>query len=290
MIVGAISVPLVYGFLRTKKFYDGVLIVAPGYNTATFLQLNNIMIMVRLGMMLLMNTAPQYQKRNQPTLQQQSEGSSSSYWRQLRMSSITNYLDDDDDGGGEWVNVGTTKRKGSKSAARSPEDGAQASHAQVILVLVGLPGAGKSFFASKLEKESSSQYVRVNQDSLGTRKKCEASCRQALSRGKSVIIDRCNFDATQREHWLAVGKEFGVPCECVVFNYDKEVCIRRCKERANHETVDAGNAAIVIRGMAKEFRPPLPHSGQYQRHVTVNSFRKADEVVQSYLDRSSRDY
>jgi hypothetical protein len=31
MIVGAISVPLVYGFLRTKKFYDGVLIVAPGY-------------------------------------------------------------------------------------------------------------------------------------------------------------------------------------------------------------------------------------------------------------------
>ena len=35
MIVGAISVPLVYGFLRTKKFYDGVLIVAPGY-TAFF--------------------------------------------------------------------------------------------------------------------------------------------------------------------------------------------------------------------------------------------------------------
>jgi hypothetical protein len=30
MIVGAISVPLVYGFLRTEKFYDGVSIVAPG--------------------------------------------------------------------------------------------------------------------------------------------------------------------------------------------------------------------------------------------------------------------
>jgi hypothetical protein len=32
MIVGAISVPLVYGFLRTEKFYDGVSIVAPGYS------------------------------------------------------------------------------------------------------------------------------------------------------------------------------------------------------------------------------------------------------------------
>ena len=31
MIVGAISVPLVYGFLRTEKFYGGVSIVAPGY-------------------------------------------------------------------------------------------------------------------------------------------------------------------------------------------------------------------------------------------------------------------
>ena len=36
MIVGAISVPLVYGFLRTEKFYGGVSIVAPGYCTAGF--------------------------------------------------------------------------------------------------------------------------------------------------------------------------------------------------------------------------------------------------------------
>ena len=190
-------------------------------------------------------------------------------------------------GSNEWVNVVATKRKGSKSAPRSP-DGAH--NAQVIVVLVGLPGSGKSFFASKLEKESLSQYVRVNQDSLGTRKKCETSCRQALSRGNSVIIDRCNFLADQREHWLAIGKEFGVRCECVVFDYDKEMCIRRCRDRRNHETIDAGNASIVVRGMAKNFRPPPPNSGQYHRHVTVTSFRKSNEVAQSYLERSSRDY
>eukprot|EP00984_Skeletonema_dohrnii_P020075 scaffold9705_cov151-Skeletonema_dohrnii-CCMP3373.AAC.2 len=190
--------------------------------------------------------------------------------------------------GGDWVDVVTTKRKAGSRSAIAPDGAAQiqANKQLIILVLVGLPGSGKSYFASKLEKESFSQYVRVNQDALGTRKKCETACRQALSRGKSVIIDRCNFDATQREHWL----KFGVPCECIVFNYDKELCIRRCKERRNHETIDSRNAAGVIRGMAKEFQPPLPHSPQYQRHVTITSFRKSNEIVQSYIDRISRDY
>ena len=199
---------------------------------------------------------------------------------------MSSNISDQDDGGGEWVDVVATKRKGSKNAACPLDDGAAVKAPQLILVLVGLPGSGKSYFASKLEKESFSQYVRVNQDSLGTRKKCETACRQALSMGKSVIIDRCNFNKQQREHWL----RFGVPCECIVFNYEKEECIRRCKERKNHETVNARNAAVVVRGMAKEYRPPLPHSPQYQRHVTINSFRKSDEIVQSYLDRSSRDY
>ncbi len=198
------------------------------------------------------------------------------------MSSNSRSLDD----GGDWVDVVTTKRKSRKSAVCDSLDAKAAQAPQLILVLVGLPGSGKSYFASKLEKESSSRYVRVNQDSLGTRKKCETACRQALSRGKSVIIDRCNFDATQREHWL----KFGVPCECIVFNYEKEVCVRRCRERRNHETIDARNAAAVVRGMAKEYRPPLPHSPQYQRHVTIDSFRKSNEIVQSYLDRNSRDY
>ncbi len=203
-------------------------------------------------------------------------------WKLFDMSSNSRNLDV---GGGEWVDVVTTKRKSNKSAAHSL-DGRAAKAPQLILVLVGLPGSGKSYFASKLEKESCSQYVRVNQDSLGTRKKCETACRQALSRGKSVIIDRCNFNTQQREHWL----KFGVPCECIIFNYEKEVCIRRCKERRDHETIDPGNAAVVVRGMAKEYRPPLPHSPQYQRHVTINSFRKSNEIVQSYIDRSARDY
>lgn len=194
----------------------------------------------------------------------------------------------------EWISVpkrgGTAKSpklEGSENNSSKLEGSGNVAAAQVVIILVGLPGSGKSWFASQLQR-GDSRFVRINQDALGTRKKCEDSSRQALSRGESVIIDRCNFDSTQRQHWINIAKqEFGLPCHCVVFNYNKEECIRRCKERVGHETINYGNAAMVVRGMAKKFRPPLPHSGQYQRHITINSFRQANEVVQSYLDRGS---
>lgn len=194
----------------------------------------------------------------------------------------------------EWISV--TKRGGTaKSSAKLEGSGNHSSKreasgnvaaAQVVIILVGLPGSGKSWFASQLQR-GDSRFVRINQDTLGTRKKCEDSCCQALSRGRCVVIDRCNFDSSQRQHWVDIAKQFGLPCHCIVFNYNKEECIRRCKERVGHETINYGNAAMVVRGMAKKFRPPLPHSGQYQRHITITSFRQANEVVQSYLDRGS---
>ena len=41
-------------------------------------------------------------------------------------------------------------------------------------------------------------WERVNQDEMGTRKVCETRTEQALQKGKSVVIDRCNFDIAQR--------------------------------------------------------------------------------------------
>ena len=181
------------------------------------------------------------------------------------------------DGDG-WVNVRTKQCN-----EKSPNE---AAVQQVIIILVGLPGSGKSFFACSLERKSLSRFVRINQDSLGTRQKCITSARKALSVGKSVVVDRCNFDTTQREHWIKIGKEFGVACECIFFNYNKSLCIQRCRDRSNHPTIDRRNAASVINGMAKQLRVPTPNSPLFSRIITVTSFRKSNEVVQSYLDRS----
>ena len=67
-----------------------------------------------------------------------------------------------------------------------------------MIVLVGVPGSGKRTFADMLVKGNPSRYVRMSQDKLKTRKKCERLCRGTLEKGKIPIIDRC----TSRERHM----------------------------------------------------------------------------------------
>ncbi|KAF7370845.1 hypothetical protein MSAN_00718200 [Mycena sanguinolenta] len=66
---------------------------------------------------------------------------------------------------------------------------------QVVLILVGLIGSGKSTFAQALQ-EHFPELVRCNQDDLGDRRAVEHLARLSLRNGSSVCIDRTNFDAS----------------------------------------------------------------------------------------------
>ena len=131
-----------------------------------------------------------------------------------------------------------------------------------MILLVGIPGSGKSTFAKMLTKLQPSKYVRINQDELGNRRECERLCRNALARGKVPIIDRCNFDLSQRRHFLSIAIEARVPVDCVVFCYPADVCVARCLDRQGHETITRSNAAGVVRRMERQFSPPVPNSQQ----------------------------
>ena len=80
----------------------------------------------------------------------------------------------------------------------------------VMVVLVGLPGSGKSHFCLDLfEEQGSSEHadkgwVHVCQDTLGTRKRCEALVTETLESGRRVIIDRCNQSVEQRKVYIYV--------------------------------------------------------------------------------------
>lgn len=45
-------------------------------------------------------------------------------------------------------------------------------------------------------------WARVSQDDLGDRYKCERKTAELLLASQDVVIDRCNFDAAQRAHWV----------------------------------------------------------------------------------------
>jgi predicted kinase len=77
----------------------------------------------------------------------------------------------------------------------------------LLVVLVGVPGSGKSTFASELIGGAPSEgraWCRISQDVLGTRKRCIKVAEAALKNGENLVIDRCNFDQSQRAHWLAL--------------------------------------------------------------------------------------
>jgi putative protein kinase ArgK-like GTPase of G3E family len=57
------------------------------------------------------------------------------------------------------------------------EVGGEAGSVRVV-VLVGIPGSGKSFVANVFRKEG---WVVVSQDELGDRRTCEAAARQAYA-------------------------------------------------------------------------------------------------------------
>jgi predicted kinase len=163
--------------------------------------------------------------------------------------------DSDNDDDGEWNEVLSPSQKRGGHAALSSSLTIRSqnvvSHDKPrILILVGIPGSGKSTLAQYLTSLNTSRYIRVNQDELKTRNKCETLTRTALKQSQSPIIDRCNFDPKQRSHFIRIAQEFNVPVDCIVLDISVSICLERCLNRNHHPTIDGNNARAVVGQMA----------------------------------------
>lgn len=125
---------------------------------------------------------------------------------------------------------------------------------QVVLILVGAPGSGKSTFADKLGPPAPAgsrasakasgggvgnrghlRWRRVCQDLLGSKDACLRAARTCLEQGHSIIIDRTNYNAEQRATWINLAQDFGAQCHIVVFDIPADVCCSRVQLRTSHE-------------------------------------------------------
>ncbi|KAF9648901.1 P-loop containing nucleoside triphosphate hydrolase protein [Thelephora ganbajun] len=133
---------------------------------------------------------------------------------------------------------------------------------QVVLILVGLIGSGKSTFAQALEHHLPASFRRCNQDDLGDRRSVEALARQALGLGLSVCIDRTNFDAQQRAHWIRIARDYSVPVWVLVFDTPVQVCSERLRTRVGHPTIkDFEQASEVLSQFYSQFQYPRLNEG-----------------------------
>lgn len=142
-------------------------------------------------------------------------------------------------------------------------------NSQVVLMLVGVVGSGKSTFAEALQAHEP-HFVRANQDDLGDRWEVERLARDALRRGLSVCIDRQNFDARQRATWIEIAGEFpGTVVHVIVFDTPYEICRERLVRRTGHPTVQTAEKGLeLLDRFTSLYRPPEPREG-YQRLIRL---------------------
>ncbi|KAK6004687.1 hypothetical protein QM012_008549 [Aureobasidium pullulans] len=121
-----------------------------------------------------------------------------------------------------------------------------------LVVCCGIPGSGKSTFATHLATRG---YTVISQDELGSKTACLNALSNALGRGKKIIVDRCNPYVEDREQWLAHAFH-PKDALCVQFDVAPELCIKRADARTNHPTIAPGRAKRIVHSFVKTFVPP----------------------------------
>ncbi len=123
-----------------------------------------------------------------------------------------------------------------------------------LIVLVGLPGSGKSTLC---KKEQYADYLRISQDDQG-KEGCKRLFQVGLLEGKNIIVDRCNFNCEQRNRYLIPAKKAGYKTTIIWLKVGREQCIERINERTDHPNLAKGNEKIesVVRMFNAMFVAP----------------------------------
>lgn len=127
-----------------------------------------------------------------------------------------------------------------------------------LLILVGFPGSGKSYFAKKYI----TNYQRINRDTLKTTNKCIQLADQILMEGKSLVVDNTNLTVSERNKYISLANNYHIPYRCLVFDTSIEQCIhnsyfRNCVSNNEINVIPK----IVYNVMKKKYQVPSLEEG-----------------------------
>jgi predicted kinase len=155
-----------------------------------------------------------------------------------------------------------------------------------MILLVGLPGSGKSTFANLLAQAMPYKFDRVNQDELKTRKQCIKFAKQALDQRKCVIIDRCNFDESQRQTWYDLAKSNNVAVHGIILHVPIKLCIQRCQKRQGHETIKGEDAKKVVDIVNNKLKlPSHAEESSFSSLLTLSNSDSFNDAVVQHLNK-----
>lgn len=127
------------------------------------------------------------------------------------------------------------------------------------VILVGLPGAGKTtFYDQRLSKThlhiSKDLFPASARDKQGRQ---DAALRTALESGRSAVIDNTNVSAAERAGIIAIAKALGARVVGVYIVASTREAVGRNERRTGREKVPK----VAIFTKAKQLQAPQPSEG-----------------------------
>lgn len=127
-----------------------------------------------------------------------------------------------------------------------------------LVILIGLPGAGKSSF---YRDRFAATHVHVSKDLMRNRRNRQtrqlALIDEALAAGRSVVVDNVNATAADRAALIDAARRRDAAVVGYVFTTSAPECSHRNRNRAGRERVPE----VAIRAAAKRFEWPTPAEG-----------------------------
>jgi predicted kinase len=140
----------------------------------------------------------------------------------------------------------------------------------MVVIVSGLPGSGKSFFAEKLAKILDAEYLNSDKvrhelhaagkysfrDKLIVYKQMAADTARLLGENKSVVVDATFYHHTMRELFLQIAKCYHCPIHVIEVTADENKIRQRLMHPRKYSEADFG----VYEKVRDEFDPiAMPH-------------------------------
>ncbi|XP_011181858.2 uncharacterized protein F21D5.5 isoform X4 [Zeugodacus cucurbitae] len=149
-----------------------------------------------------------------------------------------------------------------------------------MIIMVGLPGSGKSFFCEEYLDQHN--YTIANADKAGSTQACLKICEKALEAGTSCVVDNTNVDVESRKKFITLAKRYNVPCRCFVMNVQVDQVRHNIKYRHLTDTSHSKINEMVFNMMKKKYTNPTVDEG-FTHIVKVNLKPKFKSTTEEQL-------
>ena len=132
---------------------------------------------------------------------------------------------------------------------------------QELVVLVGIPGSGKSTF---YRTYFAATHGHVSLDVLRRRRTERRVLEELLAAGRPVVVDNTNVRRAEREIYLERARHYGIPARCIELAVSLDDALRRNDAREGKARIP--RIGVIIK--SRELEPPTLDEG-YARIITL---------------------